>query len=339
VVDRDDRQLGTITLNWNANGRLVEGGVDVVDRNGVVWVRCVAADIADDTEPAVGRLEALLVDEWWDGFGEVDTVDEDVWLDDLRVWAVALLGLGQIPLLDFRAADLLEQVNSTGAASSESTKYQTAGLVTGDLLTGCNILFELGNQLTLVVVVSASVGEGLDTRERLTLGVGELPCPCLRGSVLLMLSSAFRTYLDGKSSPHETSVIAERSNAPAWLILQEFKVVQCASSAGKPRQNVLPAALLLVAMREVDKCVLQRELVLGQLLQSDDDPVLGRVLVCAFLNEGRACLLELLVLEDAGVVGVLGRALDEDRVASIEQLLCGGRCETRSSISIAGYLC
>jgi hypothetical protein len=81
-------------------------------------------------------------------------------------------------------------------------------------------------------------------------------------------------------------------------------------------------------MREVDEGVLKRELVFGQLLQSDDDPVLGRVLVCAFLDERRAYLLELLVLEDAGIVGVFGRALDQDRVASTKQLLCGGRCET-----------
>ena len=48
-----------------------------------------------------------------------------------------------------------------------------------DALTGGDILLELGNQLTLVVVVSASLGEGFETGKRLAVGVSELPCPCL----------------------------------------------------------------------------------------------------------------------------------------------------------------
>jgi hypothetical protein len=47
--------------------------------------------------------------------------------------------------------------------------------VASNLLAGCNILLELGDQLTLVVVVSASFGKGLKARERLAVGVGELP--------------------------------------------------------------------------------------------------------------------------------------------------------------------
>ena len=86
----------------------------------------------------------------------------------------------------------------------------------GDLLTSCNILLELGDQLALVVVVAASVGEGLKAGERLAVGVGELPCPCLEESVLVMCQVApSSTHLDGKSSPDETGVVAERSNAPA----------------------------------------------------------------------------------------------------------------------------
>lgn len=50
----------------------------------------------------------------------------------------------------------------------------------GDLLTRCDILLELRDQLALVVVVSAAVGEVLDAGERFTV-VCELPCPGLRG--------------------------------------------------------------------------------------------------------------------------------------------------------------
>lgn len=74
-------------------------------------VRGVTAHVADDAQPAVGRLEALLVDERWDGLGEVDAVDEDVRLDDLGVRAVALFGLWQIPLFDLGTANLLEQID------------------------------------------------------------------------------------------------------------------------------------------------------------------------------------------------------------------------------------
>jgi hypothetical protein len=90
-------------------------------------------------------------------------------------------------------------------------------------------------------------------------------------------------------------------------------------------------------MREVNKCVLERELVFGQLLQSDDDPVLGRRLVCAFLDQRRTCLLELLVFEDASIVWILGAALDQDWVASVEELLGCGGCESRAVLQRLGF--
>ncbi len=178
-------------------GRLVESGVDVVDGNGVVGVGCVAADIADDAELAVGRLEALAVDKGRDGLGEVDAVDEDVRLDDLGVRAVTLLGLGEIPLLDVGAANLLEQVNGARAAATEGAKDQAGGLASSDLLTGSNILFELSNQVALGVVVAAALSEGLDTGEGLAVGVGELPCP---GLLMLLLASVAPAGIEGNDA-------------------------------------------------------------------------------------------------------------------------------------------
>jgi len=113
MVDGDDGQSRSVALDMDTDGRLVEGGVDVVDGNGVVWVCGVAAHIADDAELALGRLQALLVDERRNRLGEVDAVDEHVRLDDLRVGSVTLLGLWQIPLLDLGAANLLEKVDCT----------------------------------------------------------------------------------------------------------------------------------------------------------------------------------------------------------------------------------
>ena len=63
-------------------------------------------------------------------------------------------------------------------------------------------------------------------------------------------------------------------------------------------------------MCEMYECVPERELVLWQFLEADDDAVLGGGLVCAFFDERCAYLLELFVFEDAGVVGVFGRALN-----------------------------
>lgn len=108
MVNGDDGQPWSVTLHGDLYRGLVKCGVDVVDGDRVVWVGCVAAHIADYAQLAVGRLKALLADKGWDGFGEVDAVDEDVGLDDLGVRAIALLGLWQIPLLDLGAANLLE---------------------------------------------------------------------------------------------------------------------------------------------------------------------------------------------------------------------------------------
>lgn len=143
----------------------------------------VAGDVADDAELAGGRLQALAVDKGRDGLGEVDAVDEDVRLDDLGVGPAALLGLGEVPLLDVGAADLLEQVDGAGAAAAEGAEDEAGGLAAGDLFSGGDVLFELGDEVALGVVVAAAVGEGLDAGEGLAVGVGELPGPGLGVSV------------------------------------------------------------------------------------------------------------------------------------------------------------
>ena len=122
-------------------------------------------------------------------------------------------------------------------------------------------------------------------------------------------------------------MVTERSNAPARLVLQKLEVIEHTAAAGEPGEDLLPAALLLVAMRKVDHCVLERPVLLGQLLQADDDVVLGRLRPRALRDESRAGLLELVILEDALVVGVGGAALDVDLVAGVEQLLGGGGSE------------
>lgn len=87
-------------------------------------VGSVAADIADDAQLAVGRLERFEVDKGRDGLGEVDAVDEEVALDDLGIRAFAVLGLGEIPLLNLGAADLLEEVDGAAAAAAKGAQYE-----------------------------------------------------------------------------------------------------------------------------------------------------------------------------------------------------------------------
>lgn len=122
-------------------------------------------------------------------------------------------------------------------------------------------------------------------------------------------------------------MVAESSHSAAGGVLQELKVVESTPTAGEACQHLLPASLLLVAMGKVYESVLERGVLLGQLLQADDDAVLGCCLPRVCVDQGGAGLLELFVLEDARVVGVLGAALDEHWVAGIEQLLGGGGCE------------
>jgi hypothetical protein len=143
-----------------------------------VRVGGVAADVADDAEVAGGGRERLEVDKGRDGFGEVDAVDEEVALDDLGVGPGAVFCLGQVPLLDLVAADLVEEVDGAAAAAAKGAEDERGGLAAGDLFTCCDVVLELGDELRLVVVVAAAVGEGLDAGEGLAV-MCQLPCPCL----------------------------------------------------------------------------------------------------------------------------------------------------------------
>ena len=87
MINGDDGKLRTISFHLNANSWLVKGSVDVVDGDWVVRVGGIAAHVAYNTELAVGRLEALNVHERRNWLREVDAVDEDIRLDDFRVWA------------------------------------------------------------------------------------------------------------------------------------------------------------------------------------------------------------------------------------------------------------
>lgn len=71
---RNDRKWDVVlvVLDLNRHSRLVEGGVDGVDRDGVVRVGGIAGNITDNAQLAARSGEQVVVDEGRNGLGEVD---------------------------------------------------------------------------------------------------------------------------------------------------------------------------------------------------------------------------------------------------------------------------
>lgn len=134
MVDADEGE-GRGGRGGDEQGGVGEGGVAVVDGDGVMRVGGVAADVADDGEGAAGGVgggQGGGREEGRDGGGEVDAVDEDVALEDLRE-GPALGRLGQVPFEDVRRrqTDLAEEVDGAFAASTERADDQGARVAAG----------------------------------------------------------------------------------------------------------------------------------------------------------------------------------------------------------------
>ena len=127
--------------------------------------------------------------------------------------------------------------------------------MTGNLLASLNGLRHGFNQEVLV-------GIGNLTGQNLTLGVSQLPSP----------------GLDSQGSSGVTSRETKCSNTAANVISEELKVEQETLSTGPTAQNLFPATLLLVTVGESDVDVLEGEVILGELLQTQNDGILRRIL-------------------------------------------------------------
>jgi len=93
-------------------------------------------------------------------------------------------------------------------------------------------------------------------------------------------------HIERHGTACESSVIPKRSHSAALLIVQELHVQQHSISSFKACQELLPALLVLVAVAKEDVAVLQRRLiVLWQLLQPNNEVVLGRSPPRASLNK------------------------------------------------------
>ena len=330
MIDANDAQRQVVAAlgKLYGPGRLAESGVDVVDGDGVMRVGGVAGDVADDAQATGLGGERLGVDEGGDLGGEVYAVDEDVRLDDLLVGAGLGRGFGEVPLLlgvvsevkwedafglvvtydDVFETGTNTEVDGATTATTQSANNEDARVVAGLGLALLDSLLDVFNEEVLVFVAR-------DTGKRLVLAVLELPCPSQ----------------ESESSTSETGVVAKRSNTPTVLIFKELKVEKSAVSLVETTENGIPATLVLVAVCELDMSVLQGEVLLGELLEANDDVVLGNVGPRSSRDERSTSALVLGVREDAQ-----RRTLDIDRVASINELLRNRRRNGRTVLEGLG---
>lgn len=200
------------------------------------------------------------------------------------------------------------EVYGATTATTESTNDEDARIVASLGLALLDGLLHVLNEEVLVLIAR-------DTGKRLVLAVLELPCP----------------GQESESSTSETGVVAERSNATTVFIFKELQIKESAVTPGETTKNGIPAALVLVAVGELNVSVLQGEVLLGQLLEANDDVVTGDVGPRSSRDERSTSALVLGVREDAQ-----RRSLDIDGVASIDELLRNRRRDGRTVLEGLG---
>lgn len=87
----------------------------------------------------------------------------------------------------------------------------------------------------------------------------------------------------------------------------------------------------LTAVGKLNMNVLEREILLLQLLQANNDVLLGSIDPAVLRHQGGASLLELLIVEDS-----LGGALNVDDVAGLDELGSGSGGERRPVLEVLG---
>lgn len=118
-----------------------------------------------------------------------------------------------------------------------------------------------------------------------------------------------------------SSPVAKRSEPATVRVRQELEIVQGTAAPGEARKRGSPPRLLLEAVLEVDVGVGERDVVVGELLQAEDDVFLGGLLPRAGVDQLRARSGELLI-----PVNAVGGSFDADNVASVKKGLGrGGR--------------
>lgn len=154
-------------------------------------------------------------------------------LRNLLVGTLSVLGLIKVPLRNvlLRDSSLTEQVHGAGAASAQSAEHKGCWLAPENLLTGDEVFADLLDELFLVQVVAATLSEGAHGRELLT-GVSQLPRP----------------VLETKCGTSKARVKPKSRNSNTILLTEKLQVVKGRATAREAAQDILPAALVLVAV-------------------------------------------------------------------------------------------
>jgi hypothetical protein len=200
------------------------------------------------------------------------------------------------------------EVDGATTATTQSANNEDARVVARLGLALLDGLLDVFNEEVLVLIAR-------DAGERLVLAVLELPGP----------------GQESESSASETGVVAKRSNTATVLIFEELEVEESTIALVETTENGVPTALVLVAVCELDVGVLQGEVLLGQLLEANDDVILRNVGPRSSRDERSSSALVLGVREDAQ-----RRTLDVDRVASIDELLRNRRRDGRTVLEGLG---
>lgn len=140
-------------------------------------------------------------------------------------------------------------------------------------------------------------------------GSSSISCPLRQWSVIVLREGKKSTY------------VAERCNTTAGGVCQKLEIVQGTTALGEAGEGGYPAVLLLEDVLEVNVVVGQISDLVGKLLETEDDVLLGGLLPRSGGDQLCAGSGELFVVVDA-----LGGSFDTDRVAGIKESLgCGGR--------------
>lgn len=299
VVNRHDAQLRPLRqLLLGRRRGLLKGRVRVVHGDGVVGRVGVAAHVHNGLEPARRNRQRLKRHKGRDLVrAQIHGIHKDVRLGHLLEGSPPF-GLGQIPLEQRVLGDARRRgkVHRAAAAAAQGANDNHARLlapVGGD--GGRQDRLGVRNQLRRRVK-GPQGGHGHVWVQRL-VRPGEQP--------------------DGGA--RVARKVAKGGDAHAVRVGEELEVVEEAAGAVEAAQARGPAVLLLVAVLEVDVGAGEVEgLVFGELLEAEDDVVLGGLFPAAGGDNLGADGTELVNLVDA-----LGVLFDLDGVAGVDEGLGG----------------
>lgn len=240
MINADHCQVRTVTAHVDGKCGVDEGTVLVVERDRVVGVAGVAADVADDAKLATGLRQRFGCDKWRDRLAEIDTVDEDVGGGYLGVRPPGCR-LGHIPFQNERCRYAGEEtaVDGADAAATERTDDNDAGRLIG---------VEGDPTQERVIDSFQHVGQGRIIRGnqggKRGLRVGQLVSPGQKSNC----------------SARKAGKVSKCSDAPSQRVGQELDVIQHTASTSKARKIAVPVLLSLVAMAELDMVMFQGSL-------------------------------------------------------------------------------